>query len=94
LLPRNLSPLQVCIVFVVFLQLTLGVLTPLIRVARRESAAAVRFAEEHGVPPGNLRLRAYRVVDRATSWDDPLAWRVAATTALAAVLAACTHTLL
>jgi hypothetical protein len=88
--PKQLHLLsQVCIAFVVFLQLAVGMVVPIARSARQESGAAVLFAAEHSMPRRNRYLRLHRLLHRATSWDDPLAWQVAAATAGVVLMAAC-----
>lgn len=66
--------------FVTFMQLSVGVALPLVFAIRRESTAAVEFARQHRIPPHNQRLRAYSWLHKATSLEGR------PTTALAAAL--------
>ncbi len=59
-------------------QLWVGVMLPLLLSVRRESAAAVRFARDNGIPPSDRRRRVYAWLHRATSLGDPLSAALAA----------------
>lgn len=58
------------------LQSTIGMLLPLLRSMRAESAEAVRFAGEHGMRRTACSVQLYSFLFRAT--HSPLAWHVAA----------------
>lgn len=59
-LPPVFRPaLQTCYTFVSVSQVLLGVVLPLLLLARREVVGALRYARRAGIPAADRRLRAY-----------------------------------
>ncbi|PSC75353.1 hypothetical protein C2E20_1612 [Micractinium conductrix] len=83
---RPMSRKPVCVLITTSAQFWLGVVPPLLLSVRRETTAALEFAQRHGIPDSDRRVRMYTWLRRATSLTDPLAAR--STACLVAAFAA------